>query len=129
MQRFIDAGTPNAFISDPQPTKAMHDAVQDMHPKILSACFVIETSTRLKTPLVVYRDLMVVVMESGAPNAALNLKIVAMHEDSIREGEDTIIRLVDLKMVLMPRHGLLKKLDPDNKLTVPQLRNLLEDDI
>ena len=85
----------------------------------------------MKNPLVVYRDLMEVVMESGAPNAALHLKIVAMHEDRIREGEDhdTIIRLADLKIVLMPRQWLLKKLDQDNKLTVPQLRNLLEDDM
>ena len=85
----------------------------------------------MKNPLVVYRDLMEVVMESGAPNAALHLKIVAMHEDRIREGEDhdTIIRLADLKTVLMPRQWLLKKLDPDNKLTVPQLRILLEDDM
>ena len=29
----------------------------------------------------------------------------------------------------MPRQWLLKKLDPDNKLTVPQLRILLEDDM
>ena len=69
-------------------------------------------------------------MERGAPNAALHLKIVVMHEDRIREGvEDTIIRLFDLKMVLMPRQWLLKKLDPDNKLTVPALRMLLEDDM
>ena len=96
MQRLVDAGTPNAFINDPQPTKETYDAVQDMHPKTRSVCFVLETSTRLKNPLIVYRDLMEVVMESGAPNgwanAALNLKIVAMHEDRISEGvEDTII--------------------------------------
>ena len=58
-------------------------------------------------------------MESGAPNAALNLKIVAMHEDRISEGvEDTIIRLSNLNIVLM-----------DNKLIVPALRMLLEDDM
>ena len=32
-------------------------------------------------------------------------------------------------MVLMPRQWLLKKLDPDNKLTVPALKMLLEDDM
>ena len=63
-----------------------------MHPKALSVCFVLETSPQLKNQLVAYSDLMEVVMESGAPNAALHLKIVAMHEDRIREGvEDTII--------------------------------------
>ena len=32
-------------------------------------------------------------------------------------------------MVLMPRQWLLKKLDPDNKFTVPALKMLLEDDM
>ena len=73
---------------------------------------------------------MEVVMESGAPNAVLHLKIVVMHEDRIREGvENTIIRLSNLKMVLMPLQWLLKKLDPDNKRTVPALKMLLEDDM
>ena len=89
-QALIDMGTPNAFISDPQPTKAMWDAVQDMHPKTLSACFVLETSTRLKNPLVVFRDLLEVVSDSGAPKAPLHLKIVAMHEDFHEEGQDLI---------------------------------------
>ena len=127
MQRLIDAGTPNAYISDPQPKKAMYDAVQEIHLKTLSACFLIETSNRLKFPEIIYRDLMEVVMESEIPNAFLHLKIVAAHEDRIREGADTILHLSDLKMVLMPRQWFLRKLDPDNKLSVPELRNLLED--
>ena len=114
-QALVDMGTLNAFINDPQPTKAMYDAVQDMHPKTLSACFVLETSNRLTNPLVVFRDLLDVVMESGAPKAPLHLKIVAMHENLRAEGQDTIIRLSDLKLVLMPRQWLLKKLDPDSR--------------
>ena len=55
LERLVDAGTPNAFINDPQPTKAMYDAVQDMHPKTLSASFVLETSTRLKNSFVIFR--------------------------------------------------------------------------
>ena len=94
MQRLVDAGTPNAFINDPQPTKEKYYAVQDMHPKTLSVCFVLETSTRLKNPLIVYRDLMEVVMESGAPNAALHLKIVAMHEDRIKGNETAFLTAI-----------------------------------
>ena len=90
-QLLVDAGMPNAFINDPQPTKAMWDAVQDMHPKTLSCCFVLETSNRLRNPLVILRDLLEVVMESGAPKAPLHLKIVAMHEDLREQGQDTII--------------------------------------
>ena len=90
-QRLVDAGTPNAFINEPQPTKAMWDAVQDMHPKTLSCCFVLETSNRLRNPLVVLRDLLEVVMESGAPKAPLHLKILAMHEDFHEQGQDLII--------------------------------------
>ena len=55
-QRLVDGGTPNAFINDPQPTKAMWDAVEDMHPKTLRCSFVLETSNRLRNPLVVLRD-------------------------------------------------------------------------
>ena len=81
----------------------MYDAVQEMHPKTLSACFLVETSARLRYPEIIYRDLMEVVMESGTPNAALHLKIVAMHEERIHEGADKTIQLSDLKMVLIPR--------------------------
>ena len=31
----------NAFISNPQPTKAMYDAVQEMHPKTFIICFLL----------------------------------------------------------------------------------------
>ena len=52
-----------------------------------------------------------------------------MHEDFHERGQDLIIRLSDLKLVLMPRQWLLKKLDPHNKLSVPQLRMALENDM
>jgi hypothetical protein len=127
-QALIDMGTPNAFISDPQPTKAMWDAVQDMHPKTLSCCFVLEPSARVNT-LVLLRDMLQEVMESAARDAPLHLKILAMHEDTISAGEQYTIRLADLRLVLMPRQWLLKKLDPDNKLSVDALRAALEDDM
>ena len=40
MQRLRKAGNANAFIREPQPMKEMHEAVQNMHPKTLSACFI-----------------------------------------------------------------------------------------
>ena len=92
MQRLVDAGTPNDFISGPQPTKAMHGAVQEMHPKTLSTCFMIEMSTRLRNPRIIFRDLMEVIMESVPPNAPLHVKIAAAHEDRIREGATPTFR-------------------------------------
>ena len=65
--------------------------LQDMHPKTLSCCFVLETSNRLCNPLVVLRDLLEVVSDNGAPKAPLHLKIMAMHEDLREQGQDTII--------------------------------------
>ena len=127
-QALIDMGTPNAFISDPQPTKAMWDAVQDMHAKTLSCCFVLEPRNGLDT-LELLRDMLAEVMESGAPKAPLHLKILAKHEDNKAKGEEFILQLSDLRLVLMPRQWLLKKLDPDNKLSVDALRAALEDDM
>ena len=127
-QALIDMGTPNAFISDPQPTKAMWDAVQDMHAKTLSCCFVLEPSARVDT-LGILRDMLDEVMKCGARDTPLHLKILAMHEDTISAGEQYTIRLADLRLVLMPRQWLLKKLDPDNKLSVDALRAALEDDM
>ena len=127
-QALIDMGTPNAFISDPQPTKAMWDAVQDMHPKTLSCCFVLEPSARVDT-LGILRDMLDEVTKCGARDTPLHLKILAMHEDTMSAGEQYTIRLADLRLVLMPRQWLLKKLDPDNKLSVDALRAALEDDM
>jgi hypothetical protein len=44
------AGDANAFIRYPNATKNMYDAVQAMHPKILSACFIMATSTSKAHP-------------------------------------------------------------------------------
>ena len=127
-QALIDMGTPNAFISDPQPTKAMWDAVQDMHPKTLSCCFVLEARNGLESQALL-RAMLEEVMVSGAPKAPLHLKILAKHEDNKAAGEDFILQLSDLRLVLMPRQWLLNKLDPDYKLSVDQLRAQLEDDM
>ena len=128
MQALVDMGTPNAFINDPQPTKDMWDAVQDMHPKTLSCCFVLEPSARVDT-LGILRDMLDEVMKCGARDTPLHLKILAMHEDTMAAGEEYTLRLADLRLVLMPRQWLLKKLDPDNKLSVDALRATLEDDM
>ena len=57
MERLRKAGNANAFMCEPQPTKEMYDAVQDMHPKTLSACFIIATSASKRKPEIIYSDM------------------------------------------------------------------------
>ena len=75
MNRLRKAGDPNAFIRAPKPTKEMYDAVQDMHPKTLSMCFIVmaSSSTSKRNIDVIYRDMMETVMESGRPRSPLHL--------------------------------------------------------
>ena len=83
MERLRKAGNANAFIREPQPTKEMYDAVQNMHPKTLSACFIIAASTSKRNVDIVHRDMMEQVMESGRPQAPLHLKVLASHHDLV----------------------------------------------
>ena len=126
MERMGQDGHHNHFIREPQPTKEMYDAVQDMHPKTLSACFIIATSTSKRNPEIIYRDMMEQVMETGHARAPLHLKVLAYHGDRVAEREKLPLELLDLKTVLMPRQWFLEKLDPDGSLSVPELRMLLE---
>ena len=89
MERLCKACNANAFIREPQPTKEMYDAVQNMHPKTLSACFIImaSTSTSKRNVDIIYRDMMEQVMESGRPRAPLHLKVLAYHHDLVAQGE------------------------------------------
>ncbi len=58
-------------------------------------------------------------MESRTAKSPLHLKIVAYHDDCLREGATLPLELLELKQVLMPRQWFLKK------LSVPELRDLL----
>ena len=121
IERLRKACNANAFIREPKPTKEMYDAVQNMHPKTLSACFIImaSTSTSKRNVDIIYRGMMEQVMESGHPRALLHLKVLAYHHDLAAQGDAPPLELLDLKTVLMPRQWLLKKLDPAGTLSVP----------
>ena len=118
-------GDCNAFIRNPTATKSMFDAVQAVHPKTLSACFVMSTATSKANPDVLFRDMVRSVMESGTAKSPLRLKIVAYHDDRLREGATLPLELLELKQVLMPRQWFLKQLDPKGELSVPELLELL----
>ena len=119
-------GHSNHFIREPQETKEMYDAVQAMHPKTLSACFIVATSTSKRNPELIYNDMMEKVMESGRARMPLHLKVLAYHHDRTTRREKLPLELHELKTVLMPRQWWLEKLDPDGLLTVEELRQKLE---
>ena len=104
----------------------MYDAVQAMHPKTLSACFIIAVhNTKCYHDL--YHGIIVEkVMPSGHPRVPLHLKVLAYHNNRIASGQALLPKLLDLKTVLMPRQWFLTKLDPRGDLSVPELRALLE---
>ena len=62
---------------------SLYDAVQNMHPKTISACFIImaSPSTSKHNVDIIYRDMMEQVMESGRPRAPLHLKVLAYPYD------------------------------------------------
>ena len=125
MERLRKRGDANAFITNPQPTKEMYDAVQAMHPKTLSACFIIAVyNTKCVRNL--YHGMVEEVMMSGHPRAQLHLKVLAYHRNRVAAGQALPLKLLDLKTVLMPRQWFLTKLDPNGDLPVPELRALLE---
>ena len=114
MNRLRKAGNANAFNRKPKPTKEMHDAVQDMHPKTLSAYFIImaSPSTSKRNVDIIHRDMMEQVMESGRPRAPLHLKVLAYHHDLAEQGEAPPLELLDLKTLLMPGSGFSRNWIP-----------------
>ena len=58
MQHLLVSGNSNTFIRDPVLMKAMYDAVEDMQPKTLSSCFLLETNSRGPCSEIIYRDMM-----------------------------------------------------------------------
>ncbi len=117
--RLLKDGDGNAFISNPTTTKQMYDAVQEVHSKTLSACYVMLTSTSKARLDVLFRDMVRTVLESGTAESPLHLKIVAYHDDRLREGAALPIELLELKQVFMPTQWFLKKLDPKEEPSGP----------
>ena len=115
MDRLRKRGDANAFITVPQPTKEMYDYVQAMHPKTLSACFIIVVHNA-KCDRDQYHVMMEEVMSSGHPRALLHLKVLAYHGNRVASGQALPLKLLDLKTVLMPRQWFLTKLDPRGDL-------------
>ncbi len=83
----------------------MYDAVQAMHCKTLSACFILQvaTCTNKRDPEIRFRDMVKTVMESGPPGSLLHLKVLAHHGDRFSTGDQLLLVLLVLKQVLMPK--------------------------
>ncbi len=99
-------------------TKEMYDAVQEMHSKTLSACFILVTSTSKAHPDVLFRDMVKTVMERRTSRSLLHLKIFAYQNDRVRDGVALPLELLDLKQVLMSRQWFINRLDPRGELPV-----------
>ncbi len=74
-----DSGVPTAFICTLRQLKFMWDQVQDMRSLTLSCCIVLESSEH--NSQTAYIDLMVEVLECGADNAPLHIKIALSHHE------------------------------------------------
>ena len=74
-----------------------------MHPKTLSACWILATCNNKRNSEIRLCDMMKGVMESGPRLAPLHLKVLVYHSDSVRAGDALQLELLDLKTVLMPR--------------------------
>ena len=96
MNRMARDGHSYHFIRVPQETKEMYDAVQAIHPKTLSACFIVATSTSKRNPELIYNDMMEKVMESGRARTPLlggHLKVLAYHHDRTTRREKLPLEL------------------------------------
>ncbi len=89
--------------------------------------FILAASTSKAHPDVLFRYIVKTVMDSWTSQSLLHLKIVAYHDDSVREGATLQLELFESKQVLIPRHWqwFLNKLDPRGDLPVTELRDLL----
>ena len=78
MQRMRQEGGAKAFIRETKATKEIYhdDAVQAMHSKTLSACWILATCTSKHNPEILFCNMMEVVMESRTRRAPLNLKVL-----------------------------------------------------
>lgn len=125
-QFLIDQGTPNAFISQPVPDKAIWDRMQEFHPKTLSCCFVVrgKGGNNLVTD---FFSTVEDIMGSGEEAAPIHLKIRAWHGDMELAEDSTSLKLSDIKTLLMPRQHILKRFDPFGTKSVEEVTELLYD--
>ena len=123
-QRLIDQGTPNRFISIPKIGKEMWDFVQCVHPKTLVLSVVMPQESGDPSPDE-YAEMAEMIYEQGDVGTPLHLKIRMWHLDCKRRGIPHPFKLSKLKCMFMPRQSLLKQVDPDNALSVSEVRDLI----
>ena len=116
----INCGTPNAFITTPAISKAIFDLMQDVHPKTLICTIILEASG--KDPEKRFFDSMHEIMALCEDKTPLHLKIRAWHKNnerlSVSPGPP---RIEQCKELLMPRHHLLKTIDPDGTKSIGEV--------
>ncbi len=110
-----DSGVPTAFIRTPRQLKFIWDT--------LSCCIVLESSKHNRQHA--YIDLVAEVLECGADNAPLHIKIALSHHERARDGHKLQIELSELKTVLMPRLRLPTHPEGRFKYNAPQMQELI----
>jgi hypothetical protein len=100
MQGLKDGSTSIFFIHYPVATEEMCDGVQDVHPKTISLCIVVEHSSKKQSIPTVFRDMLEEIMECWTRLTPLHVKISAWH---MLRGDKLPCALENLKKVLKPR--------------------------
>ncbi len=72
-----------------------------------------------------YASMAQMIFEQGDADTLLHLKISMWHTDSKRRGIAHPLPLSKVKCFFMPRQRLLKQVDPDNALSVLEVRDLI----
>ena len=123
-QRLIDQKTPNRFISYPKISKDMWDFVQGVHPKTLVLAVLMPQSGDDDSPALFAR-MTQQIYEQGEADTLLHVKIAKWHADNARRGVTYPLALSKVKCLFQPRQRLLKQVDPDNALSVSEVRDLI----
>ena len=116
-------GHPNAFVSIPKFRNADWEWIMDCHPKTLVASIYLEPTTAEKKLYDIYNEVTCEIYEMGELNTPLHLKIGLWHAELKRMGRKAPLQPSDIHRVLLPRQSFLKLLDPDNTLSVDEVRD------
>ncbi len=79
----VDAGRPNAFIRNPEPTKREWDMTQSLHPKCHWTSFPLDL---IPAQVDSFRRLVFGILDRGDPEEPENLKIQRRHTESMQSG-------------------------------------------
>ena len=113
-------------ISIPKIDKKMWDFVQGVHHKTLVLSVLMPQSRDDESPAE-FSDMTMQIFQQGDAHTPLqvHLKIALWHKDNKSRGVVNPLQLSKIKCLFMPRQRLLKQVDPNNTLSVSEVRDLI----